>query len=336
MSAVCAALEVSRATWYRHRFPDRARTAPGRPATQRIRCSPRSLPVPLRKEILAQLTSERFHNLAPRQMYAILLDEGHYLCSVSSMYRLLRQDDLACERRQRPPGNFVRPELLATGPNQVWSWDITKLKGPAKWTYHYLYVVMDVFSRYVVGWMVAERECQQLARQMITEACTRHGILKDQLILHADRGSAMTSRSLAELLTDLGVTKSHSRPHVSNDNPYSEAQFKTLKYHPDFPDRFGCVQDARQFCSSFFVWYNDEHRHSGLAWLTPEMVHSRREGLVLAQRQATLTAAYARHPERFNRPPLVTKLALEVWINGPPSESARSKVAAAAKRTGVP
>ena len=255
--------------------------------------------------------------MAPRQMYAVLLDEGRYLCSVSTMYRLLRRDDLVCQRRQRPPGNFVRPELLATAPNQVWSWDITKLKGPVKWSYHYLYVVMDVFSRYVVGWMVAERECQQLARQLVDEACMRHGIKRDQLTLHADRGPAMTSRSLAELLTDLGVTKSHSRPHVSNDNPFSESHFKTLKYHPDFPERFGCVQDARQYCGSFFSWYNDDHHHSGLAWLTPEMVHFHRAQAVLLQRQATLDAAYARHPLRFNRPPVVAQLPKEVWINAP-------------------
>lgn len=259
--------------------------------------------------------------MAPRQVYAVLLDEGRYLCSVSTMYRLLRRDSLVCQRRQRPPGNFVRPELLATGPNQVWSWDITKLRGSVKWSYHYLYVVMDVFSRYVVGWMVAERECQQLARQVVTEACSRHGIERDKLTLHADRGAAMTSRSLAELLTDLGVAKSHSRPHVSNDNPYSEAQFKTLKYHPEFPERFGCVQDARQFCGFFFEWYNDEHHHSGIAWLTPEMVQFHRAQDVLAQRQITLDLAYASHPLRFNRPPQVKPLPQKVWINPPVKEA---------------
>jgi putative transposase len=271
---------------------------------------------------LAELSGEKFRDQAPRQVFAILLDERRYLCSVSTMYRLLRRDHMVCQRRQRPAGKFVRPELLATGPNQVWSWDITKLRGPVKWSYHYLYVVLDVFSRYVVGWMVAERECQILARQLISEACARHGVDRDQLTLHADRGAAMTSRSLAELLTDMGVAKSHSRPHVSNDNPYSEAQFKTLKYHHDFPERFGCVQDARQYCAGFFDWYNDDHHHSGLAWLTPEMVHFHRAQDVLARRQTTMDAAYASHPQRFNRRPKVAPLPVAVWINPPvPAES---------------
>jgi len=325
---VCDALDLARSTWYRYQLSTDGSLATAgliqgeSPRARRRRApSPRALPELLQDQILEELSSERFRDLAPRQVFAVLLDEERYLCSVSTMYRLLRRDDLVRQRRQRPPGNYVRPELLATGPNQVWSWDITKLRGPVKWSYVYLYVVMDVFSRYVVGWMVAERECQQLARQLVSEACARHGIGPDQLTLHADRGSAMTSGSLTELLTDLGVAKSHSRPHVSNDNPYSEAQFKTLKYHPSFPERFGCVQDARQFCRCFFAWYNDEHHHSGLALLTPEMVHFHRDQSVLAQRQATMDAAYKSHPERFNRPPVVAPLPLQVWINPPLKEA---------------
>jgi putative transposase len=343
VAAVCDALELSRATWYRQNqpvtivppttalaprtTPETAPEAAPEAAFGDREPSPRALSLSVRAEVRDILSSERFCDMAPRQVFAVLLDEGRYLCSVSTMYRLLRGDNLLCQRRQRPPGNYAQPELLANSPNEVWSWDITKLRGPVKWSYHYLYVVMDIFSRYVVGWMVAERECQQLARQMISEACTRHGIDSGQLTLHADRGSSMTSRSLAELLCDLGVAKSHSRPHVSNDNPFSEAQFKTLKYHPAFPERFGCLQDARQYCASFFAWYNDEHRHSGLAWLTPEMVHFKRSAAVLTQRQATLDAAYASHPQRFNRPPQVAPLPSAVWINPPPKEMATTPVA---------
>jgi putative transposase len=215
---------------------------------------------------------------------------------------------------------YHKPELLATGPNQLWSWDITKLRGPVKWAYFYLYVILDVFSRYVVGWMVAPREGAQLARKLIEETCEKQNIQPQQLSLHADRGSAMRSKPVALLLADLSVTKTHSRPYTSNDNPFSESQFRTLKYRPEFPDRFGCIQDSRAFCQNFFLWYNDQHRHSGIAMMTPAMVHYHQVTAVRDARQRTLDAAYSAHPARFvRRPPTTPSLANEVWINKPKS-----------------
>ena len=261
--AACAALSVSRASFYRWRRPT---VKP--PVTPRK--SPRALSVTEGQAVLAALHSERFADQAPPQVYAKLLDEGVYLCSSRTMYRLLGQAGEIKERRDqlRHP-TYQRPELLATIPNQLWSWDITKLRGPAKWTYFYLYVVLDVFSRYTVAWMIAPRESGNLARKMIAQAVHQQKVPPGQLTTHADNGAPMTSRTLTLKMADLGVTKSHSRPHVSNDNPYSESQFKTLKYRPAFPDRFGCIEDARLFCQSFFEWYNMEHQHSGIAWLTP-------------------------------------------------------------------
>lgn len=277
--------------------------------------------------MLALLNSERFAEVAPAEVYATLLDEGTYVCSVSTMYRLLRKHQAVRERRRvlRHP-KYKRPELLATGPNQLWSWDITKLRGPGKWTYYYLYGIIDVYSRYVVGWCVAYRESTQVAEQLILDACLQQGIERGQLIVHADRGSAMTSKAVAQLLSDLGVEKTHSRPHVSNDNPYSEAQFKTLKYHPEFPEEFGCIEDARSFCCEFFAWYNQEHRHSGIAMLTPESVHSGKAEEVIEKRQSVLATAYAHNPERFVRhAPRHPLLPEAVWIN--PPETDRAKVA---------
>jgi putative transposase len=248
-----------------------------------------------------------------------LLDEGEYHCSIRTMYRLLAQRGESRERRDQlthPP--YKKPELLATAPNQLWSWDITKLLGPAKWTYFYLYVILDVFSRYVTGWMVAMRESAELAKRLIEESCKKQFIPAGQLTLHADRGTSMSSKPVAFLLADLGVTKTHSRPHVSDDNPYSESQFRTMKYRPEFPDRFGCIQDSRAFSQGFFRWYNEEHRHSGLALLTPAMVHYGQTALILEQRQRILDVAYQAHPERFVRhAPTPPTVPTEVWINRP-------------------
>jgi putative transposase len=267
---------------------------------------------------VATLDSERFCDQAPAQVWASLLDEGTYLCSVATMYRLLRQRAQVRERRRvaRHPA-LLKPELLAVRPNQVWSWDITKLKGPHKWTWYYLYVVLDVFSRYAVGWVVAARESAGLATELISACIQAEGVGRDELTIHADRGSSMTSKPVAHLLADLGVTKSHSRPHQSNDNPFSEAQFKTLKYFPTFPDRFSALEAARTFVDGFFAHYNHDHRHSGLALLTPADVHHGRAGQVLAARQSVLDGFFDRHPERFRTPPTAPQLPQAVWINKP-------------------
>jgi putative transposase len=263
----------------------------------------------------------RFIDLAPAEIYATLLDEKRYLCSERTMYRILSANREVRERRDqlRHPA-YAAPELLAERPNQLWSWDITKLHGPEKWSYYYLYVILDVFSRYVTGWMVATRESAELAKILIAETCARQGIREDELTLHADRGSPMVSKALVFLLADLGVTKSHSRPHVSNDNPFSEAHFKTMKYRPDFPERFAHLEHARAHSKDFFDWYNLDHRHGGLGLLTPADVHFGRAGERLRERACVLDAAYLAHPERFTRgrphpgvPPT------KVWIN-PPKE----------------
>jgi len=273
------------------------------PAITRSRpASPRALAAAERQIVLAHLHGERFQDRSPAAVYATLLDEGAYHCSIRTMYRLLQQKGESRERRNQlihPP--YKKPELLAVAPNQLWSWDITKLLGPAKWTYFYLYVILDVFSRYVTGWMVVHRESAELAKRLIAESCAKQNIARAQLTLHADRGSSMSSKPVALLLADLGVTKTHSRPHVSDDNPYSESHFRTMKYRPEFPDRFGCIQDSRAFSQGFFRWYNQEHRHSGLALLTPAMVHYQQTALILEQRQSVLDAAYRIHPERFVR-----------------------------------
>jgi len=253
-----------------------------------------------------------------------LLDAGTYLCSVRTMYRILEENQEVRERRNqlRHPG-YKKPELLATAPNQVWSWDITKLRGPVKWTYYYLYVILDIFSRYVVGWMVAHREKSALAKKLIEQSCEKQDIQRDQLIIHADRGPSMTSKPVAFLLADLGVTKSHSRPYVSNDNPYSESQFKTMKYRPDFPERFGCIEDSRSFGQDFFRWYNTEHYHSGIGYLTPEDVHYGRAEQIIKERERVLEAAFEKHPNRFKgKVPKPMALPGAVWINKPsPNES---------------
>jgi putative transposase len=313
MRRAAAAFDVSRMSLYR------ARQAPvlGPPAPRPA--PPRALARAERQRVLDVLHSDRFVDLAPKAVYATLLDEGKYLCSWRTMYRVLATTAEVRERRDqlRHPA-YTKPELLATGPNQVWSWDITKLLGPAKWTYFYLYVILDIFSRYVVGWMVATRESATLAERLITATCEKQEIHAGQLTIHADRGTAMTSKVVAMLLADLGVTRTHSRPHVSDDNPYSEAQFRTLKYHPTFPERFGSIQDARSFCQSFFPWYNTEHRHDALGLLTPAAVHYGQAGVILEQRRTVLAAAYAAHPERFVRkPPEPLTPPTAAWINPP-------------------
>ena len=315
-AAACRALNASRSGVYRRRSP--------RPVTVMSKVSKvshRALSVAERTTVLDALHSDRFVNDSPAQVYATLLDEGTYLASQSTMYRLLAANGEVRERRdqlRRP--NYTKPELLATKPNELWSWDITKLLGPQKWTYYHLYVILDVFSRYVVGWMVAQRESAVLAEKLIAETLAKQGITRDQLTIHADRGPSMRSKPVAFLLADLGVTKSHSRPHVSNDNPFSESQFKTMKYRPDFPDRFGCIEDARAFGNPFFHWYNNEHRHSGLGLNTPRSVHYGLAAAIREKRATVLTEAYASHPERFVRvipqPPM---LPTAVWIN-PPQE----------------
>ncbi len=310
----CAMLAIARATYYRAMSALVAR--PRRPSP------PRALSAGEREQVLVALHEPRFVDLAPAEVYATLLDEGRYLCSERTMYRVLAANQEVRERRdQLRHANHPRPELLATRPNELWSWDITKLHGPAKWTYFYLYVILDVFSRYVVGWMVAPRESAALAKKLIAETCRREGIESSQLTLHADRGSSMTSKPVALLLADLGVTKTHSRPHVSNDNPFSESSFKTLKYRPDFPDRFGCDQDARAHCARFFDWYNHQHRHGALALCTPHDVHRGLAADTLARRAVILDAAFLAHPERFPRGrPVPPPLPSEVWINKPELE----------------
>lgn len=324
VSAACQALGVARSSLYRTRP-----SAETPPKPERL-ASPRALQPAEKSEVRKVLNSERFADQAPREVYATLIDEGNYLCSWRTMYRILDENREVQERRNqlRHP-NYVKPELLATRPNQLWSWDITKLLGPAKWTYYYLYNILDVFSRYSVGWLIAERESASLAEELIAATCVRQGILPGQLTIHADRGSSMTSKPVAHLMSDLGVTKTHSRPHVSNDNPFSESQFKTLKYRPDYPERFGCQIDARSWAGDFFHWYNYEHHHSAIGLLTPADVHFGRAQKVLDQRQQVLQAAYQKNPERFVKGlSIPTQLPVAVWINPPkvasPSEQLRA------------
>lgn len=313
VAPTCAALGVPRATYYRRKRP--------RPTPQPRPAPPRALTADERTQVLDLLHAPEHVDLAPAEVYAKLLDErGQYLCSERTMYRVLAAAGEVRERRdQLVHPAYQKPELLATGPNQVWSWDITKLLGPAKWTYFYLYVVLDIFSRYVVGWMVADRENAAHARRLLAETCTKYGVQPGTLTLHQDRGAPMRAKTFAQLMADLGVTKSHSRPHVSDDNPFSEAQFKTLKYRPDFPGRFDSLGSAVAYHRGFFGWYNDEHHHDALGLLTPADVHFGRAPVVLAARQRVLDAAYAAHPERFvSRPPAAGAPPKEVWINKPP------------------
>jgi len=311
LKAACAAVGVPRASFYRRR---RARLAP----TPR-QSPPRTLTSDERQRILAILNSDRFADQAPAEIYATLLDEGTYLCSIRTMYRLLGGHAAVRERRSiTRHGKYKKPELLATGPNQVWSWDITKLKGPAKWMYFYLYVILDIFSRRVVGWCVADRESAELFQSLFEETLLKHEVPPGQLTLHADRGGPMKAKTTAQLLADLGVTKTHSRPHTSNDNPFSEAAFKTIKYQPRFPESFGCQEDAKSFCREYFKWYNEDHHHSGLGLMTPNQIHYDQADAVIAARQTVLDQVYAAHPERFvGKPPTPPAKPIAVWINPP-------------------
>jgi putative transposase len=314
VSATCRAFGVSRATYYRKRAPMLG-PSPKRPSP------PRRIPYAERQEVLDVLHEPRFVDLAPPEVHAALLEEGRYLCSLRTMYRVLAENAEVRERRNqlRHP-NYAPPQLLATAPNQVWSWDITKLLGPSKWVYYYLYVMLDIYSRYVVGWMLAERESGGLAEKLMAETYRRHGISPGQLTIHSDRGSPMKSKPVIALLSQLDVVRSHSRPHVSNDNPFSEAHFKTLKYQPAFPKRFGGFEDAHGHCTTFFPWYNHEHHHSALGWLTPGDVHYGRAQGLLERRAQVLAAAYAAHPERFpHGPPAAPKPPGAAWINPPKS-----------------
>ena len=320
VAPACRALGLSRATFYRRRRP-----APGHRQPRKMPA--RALDRTEREHVLDMLGSARFVDRAPAEVVATLLDEGRYLCSERTMYRILAAEQPVRERRnQLSHPHYAKPELLATAPNQVWSWDITRLLGPKRWTYFYLYVLLDIFSRYVVGWMLAERENAALAARLIEESCLKQAIQPQVLTLHSDRGSPMTAKCTAQLLADLGVTRSLGRPQVSDDNPFSEAQFKTLKYHPGFPGRFDDIHAATAFCRTFFPWYNREHRHAGIAMLTPSDVHRGRAEGILEQRHRTLKDAWAQNPERFvHGPPKLQTLPDKVWIN-PPDEKETPQV----------
>jgi len=308
----CAVMHVPRASYYRTLRPKMV--VPRRPSTPA-----RALSEMECQDVIELLHSDRFVDRAPAEVYATLLDEGTYHCSERSMYRILERRSAVRERRDhlRHP-EYRKPELLATGPNQVWSWDITKLRGPGKWEYYCLYVVLDIYSRCVVGWLVAHHESASLAHRLLDETCDRQGIVPEQLTVHSDRGQVMRSKTVAQLLADLVVTKTHSRPHVSDDNPFSESQFKTLKYAPSFPRRFGSLEDAKSFLRRFFHWYNEEHRHSGIGLMTPAAVHRGSAPNVLAARQRVLDAAFDAHPERFVRGrPKPQGIPEAVWINKP-------------------
>ena len=312
----CETLGRSRASHYRARRG----ALYGPPAPRPV--PPRALSPQEGDAIVEVLNSERFCDKAPAQIWATLLDEGVYLCSISTMYRLLRARHQVRERRRiRAHPAHLKPELVAVAPNQVWSWDITKLRGPYKWTWFHMYVILDVFSRYIVGWLVAPRESENLAEALIAEAIYTQGVGPAQLTIHADRGSSMTSKTVAQLLADLGVTQSHSRPHQCNDNPYSEAQFKTLKHNPSFPRRFASIAAAREFCAGFIEYYNLDHHHSGIALHTPHDVHHGLHQAVRDKRQAVLDSAYQLHPERFRQPPSAPRLPEAAWINPPEQEA---------------
>lgn len=316
-TVACRAFGVSKATFYRHRDPQPS-------ASTRKTRHPRRLSKEEEQNVLDTLNSARYMDESVPEIYVDLLDRDTYLCSQRTMYRILEANEAVRERRdQRRHPEYTKPELLATAPNQVWSWDITKLKGPRKWSYYYLYVIMDIYSRCVVGWMVAGRESASLAERLIMETCEKQGIAKDQLTIHADRGTSMKSKLVAQLMADLGITKTHSRPHTSNDNPYSEAQFKTLKYHHTFPKSFGCIEDAQAYLRGFFEWYNQGHKHSGIGYVTPQSLHSGQAHVIREERCRVLAQAYAKHPERFVKGmPEPPEIPAAAWINKPQENAA--------------
>jgi putative transposase len=323
LSRACRVFTLNRGLVYRDR---RRRRATVSRIVRRERPRP-PLAFSIREQqlLLGLLGSERFVDMAPAAVFATLLDEGQYFGSIRTMYRLLSAANQTGERRrQRIHPVYAKPELLALAPNEVWSWDITKIRGPVKWSYYHLYVILDIYSRYVVGWMVAYRETAELAEQLIADTIGKQNIVPGTLTLHADRGTSMRSKPVAALLVDLQVAKTHSRPHVSDDNPYSEAQFKTLKYRPDFPERFGSIQDARAHCQTFFNWYNTEHHHSGIGLMSPHTVHHGGASALTARRAVTLDAAFIAHPNRFKgiapQPPQLPEAA---WINPPKKDAAQ-------------
>ena len=310
----CRAVGASVATVYRRRRPPEPRVRRPRPAPAR------ALTPPEHEAVLEVLHSERFVDVSPEETYATLLDEGTYLCSTRTMYRILeaKHGGVRERRAQLTHPAYAKPELLAERPNELWSWDVSKLKGPAKWTWFYLYVILDVFSRYVVGWAVQYRENGQLAKALIEQATDQQKITPKVLTLHADRGAPQRAKPVAFLLADLGITKTHSRPYTSSDNPYSESNFKTLKYRPEFPERFDDIEHARAHCRQFFHWYNQAHRHSGIGLMAPAAVHHGQAPALHAARARVLQAAFARNPERFVRkPPVPPELPTAAWINKP-------------------
>ncbi len=325
IAPACRLIGLPRATFYRVTRPT-TKTVLRTPVPRKP--SYRALSPAEKGDVLSVLHGDRFVDSAPAEIVATLLDEGIWLCSERTMYRILEMEKEVRERRnQARHPKYEIPRLCARGPNQVWSWDITKLKGPVKWVYYYLYVMLDIYSRYVVGWMIASRENAELAKCFISATCAKQGILPGQLDIHADRGSPMKAKGVADLLVELGIDKSHSRPRVSNDNPYSESQFKTLKYCPGFPDNFGSIQDSRVFGGPFFDWYNNEHRHSGIAMLTPAQVHYGNPNEVLKQRHQVAMKAWLAHPERFIKgPPRLQTLPAVAWINPPLDSMDEAKV----------
>ena len=313
--AACAALCMSRSRYYRAQKPKA-------PPTQRP-SPPRTLSDDERANVLATLDSDEYMDKAPAQVFAALLELGIYHCSIRTMYRILAANDQVRERRaQRQHPTYTKPQLVATAPNQVWTWDITKLPGPTKGTYFSLYVILDLFSRYIVGWQVATRESAAVYQELVEACCKDQGVVPEQLTIHSDRGAPMTAKSTALLYADLGIIKSHSRPYTSNDNPYSEANFRTLKYRPDMPEQLGSVEHARQVVRALVGWYNDEHYHLGLALMHPADVHYGRTADIVAARQRVLDAAHAAHPERFVTGRLIQKAPPPAaWINPPATES---------------
>lgn len=313
ITVLCETLGVNRSTWYNHLAPK---------TTPEGRTPPRKLAESERAEVLRTLNSETFQNESVPTVYAKLLDKETYLCSQRTMYRILKdQKQTRPRRHEREHPNYHKPQLVATGPNQVWSWDITRLKGPKSWIFYELYVVIDIYSRCIVSWCLSEHESGEQAKALIKAACIREGINKHQLTVHSDRGRAMRSKQLSDLYGELGIIRSLNRPRVSNDNPYSESQFKTLKYRPDYPDRFGSIEDARTHLRAFFEWYNTEHRHSGIAMMPPAEVHAGRSEEIRRKRQTILRKAHQRHPERFVRGiPQAKGVPEKVWINEPVSE----------------
>lgn len=312
--AACKGMDVALATYHRAK----KQSVPIH-TVRRPRASPLALTAQEREIMLDTLHAPEYVDASPHTVYAKLLDEGVYLGSVSTMYRLLHAHSGTRKRRNElTHPTYAKPELLATKPCEVWSWDITKLKGPVKLAHYHLYVIIDIFSRYVVGWMVADCERDELAKALIEQTCERQSITSDQLTLHADRGASMRSKLVADLLSELGVIKSHSRPYVSDDNPYSESHFKTMKYRPSFPERFNSLQEARAFCQQFFTWYNENHQHSGIGYVTPEQMHCGTARAIVEARANTLQNAFEKHPNRFkNRIPRPPKLPTEAGINMP-------------------